>query len=327
MLHAAIQGGPHAAIQGGPHAAAGLAVLLAGQIRTFEEADVRRSLLHNVIDPTSASVFAHLAAEHSYAPWHHLTSETFSVPNRSNDTWRLLLRRIEREMHPRLRLLRIMSDDELLATSPIWVGPLLGDSALQSALMLRWYLLLDAMSAEEAIRSQPFNLVLRLRPDAVLPCSLPMSWTTSTSSAESALAPHQVLVSRDYAMLALRQAATVGLAAYLVANRTAACRIKVELCLGGVLLARNFSVGVMPQPGAVIVRPQAICAASAVLAEPSYDGHLQPQRPHLGCGREVLPQRLVHGQTPNRSKTKSCSATSARPWNLTTRLRYWGREL
>ena len=122
-----------------------LAVLIAGQIRTFEEFNVRLALRHTFgldqVPRNKALVafFFHVSSEHTYAKWH---SRWHSLNNISQ-TIRLheLRRQIELELHP--RYLNIASDDTT-RRSRMWSGTLIGDSEGQSLLMFRWLLLREA---------------------------------------------------------------------------------------------------------------------------------------------------------------------------------------
>ena len=256
---------------------------------------MRQSLLQNAIRPARARVFAHLSPEHTYASWHGLPRIV------SNSSALLeLINAIKHEFRP--RLLTVVPDDELVATSRLWAGPLQGDSGQQSVLMLRWLHLLDAVRTEEAIRSALFRLVLRLRPDAVLQCSVPADWSVGSAT----LSPYRALLSHDFAAVMGREAATIALSAYIKANSTPGCRLKVELCVPAQLLAHNVSVGEM-QPGASLVRPLSICNSTT----PS----------SLGCGRLALTRALN-----TRAPIAACSSSTAKPRNITARMDYWIRR-
>lgn len=278
-----------------------LALLLAGQIRTFEEQPVRRALIRSVIKPYGAAVFAHLSPEHSIAKWHDSTRSDDRP--RQTATPLALARLIRDEFAP--GFLRIQTDSELIAKQPQWVGHLRGDSRQYSALMLRWLVLLHAIKGEEvAGGGRRFLLVLRIRPDVVLRCTFPPSWVLQLAEgrASSLLAPHSALVSRDFLVLMDRRAADTALAAYVFANTSRDCQLKAELCVPSLLLARNLSVGLLDQEAASIVRPPSV-RCSSLAAAGSFD-----------CGRTFL--TTVGG-------SRCCATQAALPWNLTRKRQFW----
>ena len=88
-------------------------------------------------------------------------------------------------------MLAVLTDEETLA-SEHWKGRLAGDAAGWSVIMLRWLLLLQAVSADENLHARPFRLVLRMRPDALLVCVF--HWQLEP------LSPFNALTSNDYAV-------------------------------------------------------------------------------------------------------------------------------
>ena len=266
-----------------------LAVLIAGQIRAFVEPQVQLEVYRTAVSATSAAVFAHLSPEHSYAPWHHrgISPE----PRLNQSTIRLLIRTVRMLFHP---IFLSVEADRALASHSRWVGDLKEDSAGGSALAFRWLLLYDAMSSAEAKRGRIFLYVLRLRPDALLLCQL--------ANPLVMLGNYSAVVDKDVALLARREAASVGLAAYHLASETKACELKRELCVPAVLLRHGFSVGVM-RPGAVIVRPKSLCQA---LQSGSFTLDSS-----VSCGRQQL------------ALLRPFCRESPRLWNLTRGTLYW----
>mmetsp|Transcript_2475 Transcript_2475/g.5398 ORF Transcript_2475/g.5398 Transcript_2475/m.5398 type:complete len:227 (-) Transcript_2475:261-941(-) len=177
-----------------------------------------------------------------------------------------------------------------------WTGRLRGDSAASSVLAFRWLLLLEAMVAFEAIRAQPFSFVLRLRPDALLSCKLP-------SSPLVMLGSYSAVIDKDVALLARREAATMGLSVYRIAATSELCAFKRELCVGAVLMHNGISVGAM-KPGAVIVRPQALC--------PVFQSKAFALDSTVSCGREYLSRR-----------SRYFCREPPQLWNLSRRVQYW----
>lgn len=103
-----------------------------------------------------------------------------------------------------------------------------------------------------------------------------------------------------------RPAADVALSAYQLANGSALCQLKFELCVPALLLEHNFSVGVM-MPPATVVRPSSFCVGAS------------------GCGRSELARWLERsvGSEESLNATPVCSGRTARLWNVTERTRYW----
>ena len=281
---------------------AALAVLLAGQIRTFEDPAVHSRVV--ATSGGSASLFAHLSSEHSYASWHRTVGIPLNGAPASSSVGTLAAN-LQQLFGASLKLLTMQTDAELLSMhyGHEWVGSLMGDSQSQSLLMLRWAILLRAVKHHEAERGHGFKFVLRMRPDAVLLCNLP---SLHAHEAAPLLGPYRAVASRDFVLLMDRQAADVALSAYYLANSSFACRAKVELCAPGLLVERNFSVGTMSMLGS-LVRPAWVCRTSASL---------------VGCSPdEIAAQR----RTP---AAQVCSvATAARPWNLTARLQFHHRSI
>ena len=276
-----------------------LCVLLAGQIRTFQENDVRRALALVI---QQAVVFAHLSPEQTVASWHPA-----QVAHRveGNSISLSLIRDIRSEFQP--RLLEVMTDEQVLASNR-WGGHLIGDAGQWSILMLRWLLLFEVMVADERRHAYRFGNVLRMRPDALLMCT--------PSRQPVAMAPFDVLVARDYAVLMVRDAAEIVLTAYLHANRSAMCHIKFELCVPALALTRGLAVGVM-RPSAAVVRPASFCNRS----------QSEKIGGAGGCGRAELNKVLgLRGDGRAVRATTSlpaCAGHSAPAWNMTARLLYW----
>jgi len=153
-----------------------------------------------------------------------------------------------------------------------------------------------AMVAFEAIRAQPFSFVLRLRPDALLSCKLP-------SSPLVMLGSYSAVIDKDVALLARREAATMGLSVYRIAATSELCAFKRELCVGAVLMHNGISVGAM-KPGAVIVRPQALC--------PVFQSKAFALDSTVSCGREYLSRR-----------SRYFCREPPQLWNLSRRVQYW----
>lgn len=278
----------------------GTALLLAGQIRTFEEQPVRRALMRSVVAPTGAAIFAHLSPEYSSAVWHHQTSEG-ERPHQTV-TLEALERLIRNELEP--RHLTIQTDEELKTQQAHWAGHVRGDSRQYSSLLLRWLLLLKSLEQAEAEAGRRFALILRMRPDVVLECVLQPALPSIRQ-----LSTYDVVVSRDFLALMDRRAAGVALTAYVLANHSRDCRLKAELCVPSLLIERNLSVGVLAD-GVSIVRPPTVrsAACSSPVAPSSFD-----------CGRALLAAERV-GRT-------ACAIGSARPWNMTARRHKWLRAV
>jgi hypothetical protein len=183
-----------------------------------------------------------------------------------------------------------------------------------------------AMVAFEAVRAQPFSFVLRLRPDALLSCKLP-------SSPLVMLGSYSAVIDKDVALLvrrrpsltpqprpgcpktihdtlpiaflfqARREAATMGLSVYRIAATSELCAFKRELCVGAVLMHNGISVGAM-KPGAVIVRPQALC--------PVFQSKAFALDSTVSCGREYLSRR-----------SRYFCREPPQLWNLSRRVQYW----
>ena len=236
-----------------------LAVLLAGQARTFLEPRVRQQLLNAV---SSSSLFAHLSTEHSYAEWHNFSVPVSPAPALTANRLTASLRR---EFRGKLAYSRVESDEEV-STSSRWIGPVAG---MFSALFLRWLLLDVALQHEEHRRGSLFRFVLRLRPDLVLLCSVP-------SDLAAWMGDHDALQQGDWALLMKRRAADLALGAYLHANLTYFCSHRIEACVPSLLVSRNYSVASV-KGFAWVVRPETFCSAlSGKLSE------------SLGCGRGVI---------------------------------------
>jgi hypothetical protein len=242
-----------------------VALLLAGQIRTLEEPQMLRETRLRVVNNLErTAVFAHLSPEHSYTAWHnwgHLEAVYTKSQQES------VVAEIRRALHP--RYLEILTDDEVKRHRE-WSGPLGGDVGAQSVLFFRWYLLYTAMEAAEVEAQSCFKIVIRMRPDLLLGCTLEHAHLAQMFDAFDAL------MNKDLLLVMTRKASSVALRAYQGANTSWECNLKVELCVDALLLRHNFSLGVIPFPVAIL-RPAALCAenSSALTA-------LQ-LAPDLGC--------------------------------------------
>ena len=270
-----------------------IALLLAGQIRSFSERLLQRDTHAHFVQALSAAVFAHLSFEHSYAPWHKLIVNESSA----NEQLRISssIRRLFRPVY-----FQTLTDAEVMKSSS-WVGRASGATSEQSVLFLRWLLLLEAMRSDERVRGSRYGLVLRMRPDATFLCKLPSDlprWMNGFDAVQEG----------DQVMLMTREAASVALSVYLHGPQSAPCRLKVELCVPAVLSAHNLSVANMGQPGAALVRPEAFCVHAASVAMLQHD-------PKLSCGRTFL------GATH-----KPLCRDPPRAWNLSARLTYWSSD-
>ena len=278
-----------------------LAVLLAGQVRTLAEPQVLREARLNTVRSAHAAVFAHLSLEHEPAKWHSKFQSGSTSPVRAHANasavaaWRNAFRTAFRPLY-----MRLASDEEVIRQGhPRWAGSLSGQPGAQSVLFFRWLLLHDELVRVERGRGSRFAFVLRLRPDAILLCKLP-------PDPVSVLGGYDAAQTGDAVVLMTRDAADVALAAYLHAADAWPCQLKVELCVPSLLIERRFSVGAL-DPGAVVVRPEAMCANDA------YQKRMAEQQ-WLSCGRS-------HLGTP-----KPACGAAPRPWNLTARTQHWTRR-
>jgi len=271
----------------------GLALLIAGQIRAFAESSVYQEV-HRTVTTSAAAVFVHVSTEHTYSAWHqrkHDWVDFFSNETHSAETADLnAIVRCFRPLHWEV------ATDDTIRRDPRWAGMLRDDSASLSTLAFRWLLLYEAMCAAENVRQRRFTVVMRTRPDAVLPCILPEDTRTL-------LGGYSAVVDKDSVILMQRNAAPVALTAYYHASTHPACALKAELCVPALLLKRGLTVGVIGAAGA-IVRPEALCryfSASSFALDMG-----------ARCGREHLTMRKP-----------VCTQPPAGPWNLTKRTLYW----
>ena len=268
-----------------------IAAVLAGQLRTLSETLVQRESYQALVRPTHAAVFAHVSFEHSYAPWHKLNGDVHHIDAEQKERIINAIRDLFKPVY-----FQIASDSEVEQNSR-WVGRTDGAAGEQSVLFFRWLLLLEAIRLEENRRGSKFSLVLRWRPDVVLLCELPadvLRWMHGYSAVQAG----------DQAIVMTRSAATVALSSYLHASNSPACKLKIELCVPGILLAHNFSVATMGQPGAAIVRPEFFCSHASHEVMLKHD-------PRLSCGRSYLGSR------------KQICATDPRVYNMTARMQFW----
>ena len=275
-------------------AARPVAVLLAGQARTLREPQVRQELLKNVVRPTSAALFAHISPQHDYAPWHN-----YSFVADDGDPEDDLATALRREFDP-LPYLRVEPDEQVIRRrqqsnggSNRWYGAIPWLER-PSVLFFRWVLLLEALEVDERRRANRYGVVLRLRPDLVLTCQLPADPLTM-------LGGYDVVQHGDLALFMRREAASIALSMYQQAHESQPCALKVELCVPGLLVLRNYSVGTMVPGTVALVRPAAFCSNSRKWKAPEW----------LACGRKYL------GQPKPR-----CRA-APRVWNLSEHVRYW----
>lgn len=262
-----------------------VALLLAGQSRTLSESQVRRDLITSVVRPTRAVLFAHLSAEHEYDVWHNFSTSSEASADSLVDI-------IRAEFHP-VAFLRVENDREV-QRHPSWSGVLQRPQRF-SVLFFRWLLLHKALANEETRRGSRFEIILRMRPDLIVSCSLPLdvgAWMRGYSALQHG----------DVMLIAQRDAAEVALHTYVHANASALCALKAELCVPGLLAAHNFSLATLT-PGTVsVVRPAAFCIQP----------HLQARLPEwLSCGRAALGRAKLPCAAPTRS------------WNLTEHVKYW----
>jgi hypothetical protein len=136
-----------------PHVArpqSSLALLLAGQIRTFVEPQVRHELYRTIVSSSQAVTFAHLSPESTYAPWHLRGSSRASwQPGRRLASHEVMLNEtvvqlVVRETRALFRPTFLRVETDTATTNHTrWTGRLRGDSAASSVLAFRWLLLLE----------------------------------------------------------------------------------------------------------------------------------------------------------------------------------------
>ena len=271
----------------------GLALLIAGQIRAFADSSVYHEV-HRTVATAAAAVFVHVSTEHTYSAWHrrkHDWVEIFSNETRSAETADLnAIVRCFKPLHWEV------ATDDTIRRHPRWSGMLKDDSASISTLAFRWLMLYDALCAAENVRGRRYAVVMRTRPDALLPCVLPEDTTML-------LGGYSAVVDKDSVLLMQRNAAEVALTVYNQASTHPACALKAELCVPALLLEHGLTVGVTGAAGA-IVRPEALCRYFSTSSFALDIG--------ARCGREYLT-----------SRKPVCTQLPAGPWNLTKRTLYW----
>ena len=275
--------------------ASSVALLLAGQARTFVEQQVRQDLYDTVARPTRATLFAHLSMEHEYASWHNFSALT---PSSEKHASALIVDAIRQQFTP-VAYLRVQSDRDVASTSSLWRGTL-QHLQRQSVLYLRWLLLHRALVAEEQRRGSLFKVVLRARPDLLLTCALPHA-----DALAAWMSNYDAVQHGDVVLIARRAAAEVALQAYLYANTTWSCGIKIELCVPGLLASRNLLLGTLLPGTFAVVRPHEFCA-----------------RAELQQSRNRLPDWLACGRSHLATRRSRCSA-APRSWNLTHHEQFW----
>ena len=238
----------------------------------------------------AAGIFACVSPEHSYSAWHRIKS---NMSNKTTTTSASDLNEIERNLRP---LHWHVATDNMLRRHPRWEGPLKADSASISVLALRWLLLHAAMMKAEEARGSRYQLVLRMRPDALLPCILPQDPAIL-------LAGYSAVADKDVVLLMRREASNIALTAYTRASGHSACALKCELCVPALLLQHGLSVGNL-RTGVAIVRPEAVCQA--------FKSRPATVDSSLSCGREYLAMRKP-----------PCSQSPSGPWNLTQKVLFW----
>ena len=264
---------------------ADLALLLAGQVRTFREKDLQNAIFNNVVRPTGATVFAHLSPEATYANWYF--GHAGRNLSRSQDAQESLIsvgqsdedfiRSFTQQYRPAFAA---FSADTEMHQHPLWTGAVLGDASPQSVLFFRWLVLHEQMVDFERTRvgGVEFAFVLRLRPDALVRCILDretiMQWLSVHHAVHDAYAT-------DFSLLMRREVAKYALTVYATANTTSYCTFKVELCVPGALISRDLDVGIVDNFTA-LVRSPATCKMLQNSRSPV--GHIE----EIACGRRYL---------------------------------------
>ena len=275
---------------------AAVALLLAGQTRTFGEKTVRDRLLQTIAIPQRADCYLHLSPEFVEASWHHNTKINWPVQGKDNsmDTPGKI-RSAFKSLNIDVSAAYVASDEKMM-THQLWRGFLQGDMRTRSVLALRWLILYQDVQSVERSRKAPYKWLVRSRPDYVLPCT----WETS-KYLERLPRAFVAAVDGDHFIVMRPSAAASSLTAYSHANKSDACKIKLELCVPALLRAAGFRVAIYASQNGRVVRPQNDCAISALQRHEKGKAALPD---HLSCGREVV-----------YSKARACSNSPNGPWN------------
>ena len=196
-------------------ALAHVAILVAGQIRTFEERAVQLNLRDKLVKPNQADVYFSLSPEDSPADWYnrYLFPQNKSVQLSSTigaDRLGSIMTSV-RAFRP--VYISIATDSDIAREqSTQWHGLLQNAYRIykQSHLVFRWQLLLIEASKHEAKRGERYDLLVRMRPDFFVTCAPLDLRTLFREKAEK----FDALFQNDFFMAARRAAAEVALRVY-----------------------------------------------------------------------------------------------------------------
>ena len=185
-----------------------VAILVAGQIRTFEERAVQLNLYDKLVSPNKADVYFSLSHEDSPADWYNRI-----IPLHPQNKSVQLSSTIDADrLHALFRPVycSIVNDSEIVRErSADWQGLLQNTYKIynQSHLVFRWQILLIEASQHEAKRGERYEFIVRMRPDFFISCTPLDLRALFREKAEK----FDALFEPDFFMAARRAAAEVAL--------------------------------------------------------------------------------------------------------------------
>lgn len=190
-----------------------IALLLAGELRTLSDLEVRQSLLRSIVGPLNPETFLHVSDSHGYT-WQrskYVGIDNFTATNASE------LFDITTALRPvNMSVFRNVTDD--------------GERQVPMRhLLIRWKLLLDMMIAREDTAGRMYDWVIRARPDLVYECSFARFRYEDSSIT-------RVFHQWDFFAVAPRHVAPIVLNLLFEADQFQPCFVyQPELCLAAVL--------------------------------------------------------------------------------------------